>query len=153
MYQRHSDFMQVRLWASAIFILLITFFAIDASGQDVEKSIPGNWKMVSNGDGFLEATLLIDPDHNYKLNRKWPDGSTAEVKGMYELDPGTKPATLRLCMGDCNAAGSEWTSMYCIVRLGGNGLLEMVISDSGEFPNKFPGDQSSKGMYVFSRIE
>lgn len=114
--------------------------------------IVGNWDMVRNGDGFSEATIHFGEDLNYQLDRTWPDGSKAGVKGGYDLNPESTPATLRLCLGDC-ASGSEWTTVFCIVRNGADEMLEIYMSDSGEFPVDFPADSDSKGMYIFKRTE
>jgi hypothetical protein len=111
------------------------------------------WIMVSNGDGFLEATIQFDESNNYLLDRTWPDGSKAEVKGGFELNSKREPATLRLCLGDCNADGSEWTSMFCIVREGTDDMLEIYISNSGEFAAGFPDDPGATGMYLFRRMK
>jgi len=152
----HHRFSISRMAFIRVCLFCFFFFSIyfiNIYGQDLERSIQGQWTMVSNGDGFLEATLQFDQDHNYTLIRKWPDESVAEVKGGYELDHNKTPATLRMCLGDCSTAGSEWTSMFCITRMAENEMLEIYFSDSGEFPGGFPDDPGSAGMYVFSRIE
>lgn len=153
MYQKNTFLHQALLRVSSFCILFILLPVSHAIAQDLEETILGEWNMVSNGDGFLEATILFDQDHGYQLDRRWPDGSAAGIKGSYELDSKRSPATLKLCLGDCNAAGSEWTTMFCITRMKGADRLEIMFSDSGEFPGEFPSDPGSKGMYVFNRME
>ena len=153
MYYIYPQLKKSRFRALGICFLFSVFCLINIPGQDLKNSMMGEWRMVSNGDGFLEATLHFDESDNYWLDRTWPDGSKAEVKGGCELNAANEPATLRLCLGDCNTAGSEWTSMFCLVRLEGNDRLEIIISGSGDFPGEFPADPDSKGMYIFERAD
>jgi hypothetical protein len=118
-------------------------------GQVEDQEILGKWLMESNGDGFLGGQLTFKNDGTYEFNKKYPDGTGAEVKGGYTLNPQNRPAQLKLCLGDCNAAGSEWTTQFCNVRLNSDDRLELYISSGGNFPDGFPADTNEAGMYVF----
>lgn len=153
MFKRTSSNARTHGWVCPFFILFLVVSTLNSQGQDPGEAILGKWEMVSNGDGFLEATLQFDQGNHYELVRKWPDESIASVKGGYLLDSGSTPLKLRLCLGDCNAEGSEWTSMFSIMHTEDDDMLEIYFSDSGNFPGGFPDDPGSKGLYVFKRLE
>jgi hypothetical protein len=117
------------------------------------QEITGNWIMESNGDQFLGGNILFMEDGQYEFYKKYPDGSGAEVKGGFILDSENSPARLKLCLGDCNAPGSEWTTSFAIVRITPEGQLELFISPGGEYPDGFPADPDAPGMYVFVRFK
>ena len=128
-------------------LFLCTVLQLQA--QDLEKDIIGKWLMVSNGDGFLGGHILFKDGGTYQYYRKWPDGSGAEIAGGYELDSDSNPARLKLCLGDCGAAGSEWTTNFGIIRSTEGNQLEMYFSSDGSFPDNFPKDIDAKGMCLF----
>lgn len=140
-------------WAVILISILLFTSPETLSGQDIKKSLLGTWTMVSNGDGFLEATIHFQDGNKYQLIRKWPDTSVAEIKGGYELDASSTPARLRLCLADCNAAGSEWTSMFCACIMEEPNQLRIQISDSGEYPDSVSENPDDQGMYLFERSE
>lgn len=123
--------------------------ALYLQAQELEKDIKGKWLMVSNGNDFLGGHILFKEGGTYEFYRKWPDGSGAEIAGGYELDLDSNPTRLKICLGDCGAAGSEWTSNFGLVRLKERNQLEVYISSSGTYPEDFPKDIEAKGMYLF----
>jgi hypothetical protein len=153
MIHTYLPLQRLRFRVFPFYLLFFLCCLINSHGQDLNEAILGKWSMVSNGDGFLEATIAFNDDHTYQLDRTWPDASKAGVKGGFLLNSESTPATLRMCLGDCNQAGSEWTSMFCIARATGSETLEIYMSDSGDFPGDFPEDPGSKGMYIFKRSE
>ena len=131
------------------------FFFLSAvnhlNAQNIEKDILGKWILESTGDQLTGGSLNFQDGGTYAFHKVFTDGTKAELKGGYLLDAGSPPARLRLCLGDCSAAGSEWTSQFCIVRLSGDNKLEIYMSSSGDYPGKFPKERNAEGMYVFVR--
>ncbi|HER08524.1 MAG TPA: hypothetical protein ENO20_06400 [Bacteroides sp.] len=130
------------------FILL---FFNQLHAQDIEKDILGKWALESTGDAYTGGSINFLDGSSYAFQKEFPDATKAELKGGYLLDAGSSPARLRLCLGDCSTAGSEWTSEFCILRLAGDGKLEIYMSSTGDYPGKFPEDRNAERMYVFVR--
>jgi hypothetical protein len=135
--------------ASLGFFFLLNFNQLQA--QDLAQDIMGKWILESTGDAFTGGSIDFLEGGTHIFKEEFPDGTKAELKGGYLLDKETEPSRLRLCLGDCNAAGSEWTSNFCIVQLAADGKLEIYMSQTGEYPDKFPEDKDAQGMYVFVR--
>ena len=137
---------------SPVIITLCSLFIIatfQVQAQDLEKDIKGKWLMVSSGDKFLGGHILFKDGGTYQFYKKWPDGTGAEISGGYELDSNSSPTRLKICLGDCGAAGSEWTTNFGIVRFTEANQLEMYLSSTGSYPDNFPEDLNAKGMYLF----
>ncbi len=135
-------------------VLLISIFISFLNlinAQNIEKDIMGTWILESTGDQLTGGILNFQAGDTYAFQKIFTDGTKAELKGGYLLDAGASPARLRLCLGDCSTAGSEWTSEFCILRLTDDGRLEIYMSSSGEYPAKFPKDRSAERMYIFAR--
>jgi len=111
----------------------------------------GKWFLESTGDQLTDGILSFQDGGTYAFQKVFTDGTKAELTGGYLLDAGTSPAHLRLCLGDCSTAGSEWTSEFCLVQLADDGMLEIYMSSSGEYPGKFPKDRNAERMYIFAR--
>ena len=124
---------------------------IHVAAQSMEEAISGKWIIESTGDEISGGHLIFQAGEKYEFYRKYPDGTGAGTKGGYVFNKQGSNGTLRLCIGDCNAAGSEWTSSFALVRLSGESRLEIYFSEDGNFPNKFPKTTDEKSMYVFVR--
>jgi hypothetical protein len=139
----------------SLFILILSgpifFGEQQLLAQHMEEEIRGNWLMESNGDQFIGGNILFKNDVTYSFYKKFADGTGAELSGGYSLSAENKPAQLKLCLGDCNAADSEWTTSFCILRLNQECKLELYISSAGNYPDAFPADLNAPGMYVFVR--
>jgi len=131
--------------------LVFLFVNHQLQAQDMEKDILGKWTLESTGDQLTGGTLNFQDGSSYAFQKVFTDGSKAELKGGYLLDAGAAPARLRMCLGDCSTAGSEWTSEFCILRLAGDGRLEIYMSSTGDYPGNFPKDRNAERMYVFVR--
>lgn len=129
--------------------LLLIFNQLQA--QNIEQDILGKWILESTGDQLSGGILSFTEGDTYAFRKEFVDGTKAELSGGYLLDTGSSPACLRMCLGDCSAAGSEWTSEFCIVRLAPDNRLEIFMSSSGDYPVQFPKDRNSERIYVFDR--
>jgi hypothetical protein len=130
-------------------VFLIQNINVDA--QSIQGAIIGKWIIESTGDEISGGHIVFQTGEKYEFYRKYPDGTGAGTKGGYVFNKEGSNGTLRLCIGDCSAAGSEWTSSFALVRLTGENRLEIYFSDDGEFPKEFPKTKDEKGMYVFVR--
>ncbi|MFO7934341.1 MAG: hypothetical protein R6U78_09675 [Bacteroidales bacterium] len=129
----------------------ILFMNNQLQAQDIEKDIMGRWILESTGDQLDGGILNFQENGTYVFRKDFSDGTRAELKGGYLLDSGSSPARLRLCLGDCSAAGSEWTSEFCILRITPDDMLEIFMSSAGVYPRTFPDDMDAERMYVFDR--
>lgn len=149
-----NSYYRIRRLKHLIIVSLSCFFFLSFNqmqAQVIEQDILGRWTMESTGDAFTGGAIHFLDGNNYAFQKEFPDGTKAELKGGYLLDTEAIPARLRLCLGDCNAAGSEWTSNFCIVRMAPDNRLEILMSQTGDYPDRFPKDRNSKGMYLFVR--
>ncbi|MFZ5939685.1 MAG: hypothetical protein ACOYXB_03845 [Bacteroidota bacterium] len=139
-----------------LLLSLATWFAcssLNLSAQGIDKEIIGTWILESNGDQLSGGEITFNDKGKYQFQKKFSDGQGASESGCYRLDVRYTPANLLLCLGDCNAAGAEFTTSYCLARISKDGKLEIIISSEGNFPPKFPRDKMSKGYYTFVRSE
>ena len=120
--------------------------------QEPGLDLMGEWELVTSGDGFQDGRIIFLDGAEYQFFRTWPDGTGAEISGGYELDTDSSPAHLRLCLDDCSAAGSEWTSSFCVIRLNSPEEMEIYISQSGAYPGGFPEDPGEQGAYLFRKV-
>ena len=141
--------------SNAVFILAFTCLVgtlqNQLHAQDIEQDILGKWVLESTGDQLTGGTLNFLKGGTYAFEKDFADGTKAELSGGYLLDAGSAPAQLRMCLGDCDAAGSEWTSEFCIARLVPDDRLEIFMSSTGDYPGRFPKDRNTERMYVFVR--
>jgi hypothetical protein len=131
--------------------LMFLFQNINATAQSVEEALNGKWVIESTGDEITGGYLIFQPGSTYEFSKRYPDGTGAGIKGGYEFKKEGSIGKLRLCLGDCSAAGSDWTSSFALVRLADEGSLEIYFSSDGNYPKKFPKAKKEKGMYVFIR--
>ena len=142
--------------SSALFVLslMVSLLMVNGGhvkGQSMSESVSGKWILESAAEELNGGTMEFKDGMQYSFYKRYTDGTGAEVKGSYLLEEGESSHRLRLCLGDCHAAGSEWTSTFCLIRLGAGGKLEIYMSQDGNYPGKFPEDNKATGMYVFAR--
>ncbi len=131
--------------------IFVAAYSANLSAQGIATEIIGTWVIESNGDQLAGGTVTFNDKGKYQFEKDYADGTGATESGCYRLDTNPNPANLILCLGDCGAAGSEWTTSYCLVRISKDDRLEIIISSDSNFPNKFPRDKMSRGYYVFKR--
>lgn len=133
--------------------LAVISFVPDTSllSSSLEDDLRGKWIIESTGDDITGGHILFQESGTYEFFRRYPDGTGAGTKGGYKLQTEGSLGFLRLCLGDCGAAGSEWTSSFSLVQLTDEGKLEIFFSPDGNYPREFPKTKDEQGMYVFAR--
>ncbi len=131
--------------------ILFACFSANLSAQLSEKDLTGTWIMESNGDQLAGGNINFTDKGKYQFKKDYTDGTSATLSGTYELDRNASPVKLKLCLGDCGTAGSEWTTSFCLIRISTDGKLEIICSQDSNFPSKFPKDKMAAGYYVFTK--
>lgn len=135
----------------SVLAMIFLFQNINATAQSVEEALEGKWIIKSTGDEITGGYIIFQGGNTYEFFKKYPDGTGGGIKGGYEFTEMGSNGNLRLCLGDCSASGSEWTSSFALVRVTDGSKLEVYFSQDGNYPKKFPKNKDEKGMYVFMR--
>ena len=109
-----------------------------APPQDVPiaEYLIGKWDIAPN-KRVLSGDIIFWNDGSYIKNEKHIDGVGAGTKGDYKLYTDQKPCGIDLCLGKCDQEGSEWTTLFGIVRKLKDGRVEILTSPDGSRPKKF----------------
>ena len=124
---------------------------------DIDKATPekeltlaeyliGAWDMAPT-KYRVSGDLTFRADGTHERNEMDPKGGGGGVKGEYKLYPDQKPCGIDLCVGKCGREGSEWTTMFGIVRKLDDGRVEIQPSPSKDRPTEFAKEPDE--MYIF----
>lgn len=125
---------------------------------DVDKAAPvkeltlteyliGEWDLTPT-KYRVSGDLTFRADGTYERMEMDPEGGGGGVKGQYILYPDLKPCGIDLCAGKCGREGSEWTTMFGIVRMLDDGRVEIQTSPSKNRPAKF-GEEPDERYTMF----
>jgi hypothetical protein len=119
--------------------------------DDLAQIILGKWEVAEN-ERRLSGYIIFNENGNYEMLEEMTDGTKVTKAGEYILNTNKSPATIDLCLGQCKQEGSEWTTLFGIVRSIPGGKLEINISSDGNYPTDFPDDKSNSGTMILSRM-
>jgi len=120
--------------------------------KDVSKIILGEWRIAENGRA-KSGTISFQSNGLYEMDEKLQDGSAVGTKGGYKLNQDTSPYTIDLCVGQCEAPGSEWTSRFGILRIISNDKVEIRTSPDANYPTDFSVDPTDEYCMMLNRIK
>jgi len=112
-------------------------------------SLLAEWNQLPKGES-PGGGLIIRDDGTYTRWDDHPDVKGASVTGPYEVDLAVTPHTLDLCVGECGAPGSEWTTLFCIFQLHGADTLEVRFAPDGNRRDAFVGE-TDQDTYFYTR--
>ena len=121
-----------------------------ATVKDVAQIILGEWKIAENGRA-KSGTIIFNSNGLYEMDEKLQDGDRVGTKGGYKLNLDISPYTIDLCVGQCGAPGSEWTTRFGILRVISNDKIEIRTSPDGNYPTDFSVDPTDAYAMVLSR--
>lgn len=110
----------------------------------LEKTLLGTWVIDFFGD-LPDGGLVFRSDGTYTRSDTDTKGVSSAVTGPYELDTSVEPYALDLCIEKCGGPGSEWTTLFCILRFLPDGTMEIRMSPDGKRPAEFaekPGENT-----------
>ena len=120
--------------------------------QDLSKLILGKWQIAENGRA-KSGTITFQANGLYEMDEKLQDGSGVGTKGGYKLNPKITPYTIDLCVGQCGAPGSEWTTRFGILKVVSNNKIEIRTSPDANYPTDFSTDPLDEYYMVLTRIK
>jgi len=118
--------------------------------KDVAQIILGEWQIAENGRA-KSGMIIFNSNGLYEMDEKLQDGDRVGTKGGYKLNQDTSPYTIDLCVGQCGAPGSEWTTRFGILRVISNDKIEIRTSPDGNYPVDFSVDPTDKYYMILNR--
>lgn len=115
-----------------------------------KPSALGSWIVVAS-DYILEGDLTLNADGSYEKTEMHKDSVRATVKGKYSFDDSKEPFAIDICLGECGAPGSEWTTTFGILRFLDSGRMEIRWSETGERPAKFAAEPDHNTV-IYERL-
>ena len=102
----------------------------------IETSLIGTWVYVPD-KYILDGEITFNEDGTYTKSELDKDSVRAGLTAHYVLDKSSQPYKIQLCLGECGAPGSEWTTSFGIVRFLTEDSLEIKFSPDGNYPVEF----------------
>ena len=118
--------------------------------EDAAQVILGEWQIAENAR-TQSGTISFKPNGLYEMEEKLQDGDTVGTKGEYKLNLEASPYTIDICLGQCGAPGSEWTTRFGIFRVLSNDKIEIRTSPDANYPSDFSVDPTDEYFMVLSR--
>jgi hypothetical protein len=69
------------------------------------------------------------------------------------LDASQEPYAIDLCVGECSAPGSEWTTTFGILRFISNNEAEIHFDPSGQRPASFDNTEEANIHHLSRKTE
>lgn len=135
-----------------IFSLTATLTTFGQTENDISKKLLGKWILQEN-ERAVSGEIIFLENNKYELIEILKDKEKTKVsrKGSYVLNSKSKPVIIDLCLGDCNQPGSEWVTLFSIMRFGDESRLEIRASNSQEHPIEFSNEKIDSGTMLFIR--
>lgn len=111
------------------------------------EQLIGEW-IIAPHDGILSGDITFKSDGTYEKNEKHKDGTGVGAKGQYILYPDQKPCGIDICLDKCGKPGSEWTTLFGIVRTLEDGQVEIRTSPSEKRPTEFAKEEDDYTMIL-----
>ena len=118
--------------------------------DDLSQLIVGEWKLAPNKRA-TEGSIVFSAGGTYELFERLHDGTGVTTKGGYQLNVKSSPSRIDLCVGKCGQPGSEWTTRFGIIKVLGEGKLQIQTSPDGKYPSAFPEDTTGKYTMILTR--
>ncbi|MBN2322613.1 MAG: hypothetical protein JXQ30_02665 [Spirochaetes bacterium] len=106
------------------------------AGSSVAEKIIGEWEMAPY-NGVVSGKITFSKNGTYESSEKHTDGIGVGKKGQYKIDASVTPVRIDLCLDKCGAPGSEWTTLFSILRFHSNDELEIRMSPDSNHPKEF----------------
>jgi len=124
----------------------------EIASLDLAQLIPGKWELAPNNRA-TEGFIIFNQNSTYEMYEKLIDGTGVSKKGEYLLYSNVTPVKIDICLGKCNQDGSEWTTLFGIIRAISNEKLEIRTSASSTYPSGFSNDKSDDVTMILSRTK
>jgi hypothetical protein len=118
--------------------------------KDITQLILGKWEIAPNKRAS-EGFIIFDLNGTYEMYEKFHDGTGVTTKGEYLLYSNVTPVKIDICLDKCNNAGSEWTTLFGIIRAISNKKLEIHTSPDSKYPSGFSDDKTDMYTMILSR--
>lgn len=119
---------------------------------DLSHMVLGKWNLLSS-ERVVSGHVTFSPNGMYEMREEHGDGTGVTREGQYSLDESASPARIELCLGDCGGEGSQWTSIFGIVRALSDKKVEMRFSEDGNYPVEFSSGGSGGVTQMLARAE
>jgi hypothetical protein len=144
--KREED-MSTRWIAIVVLVTVLVFPALSTADESTAQKILGEWVIVPS-NWVASGTIVFYDNGRYKSNEKRTDGIGVGREGEYILDLSADPVRIDLCLGECGKPGSEWTTLFGILRFHDDGTLEIRTSPDSNYPKKFSKKQDDYTMML-----
>ena len=112
----------------------------------------GTWTYVP--DKFiLDGEITFGEDGVYTKSELDKDSVRAGLTAHYVFDKSAQPYKIQLCLGECGASGSEWTTSFGIVRFLTADSMEIRFSPDGKYPTEFNPEPDQYTRFMNRRLE
>lgn len=130
--------------------VLFSFSAIAGTDKDLFSCVAGEWEIAEN-ERIKTGHIIFDGKGRYEMHENCQDGTGVAIKGEYRIYQDSEPARIDLCLQDCGNPGSEWTTRFGIIRMKSDDEIEIFTSPDGNYPDDFPGDNTSEYSMMLRR--
>ncbi len=150
---------------SGIIVLVLCFSGMHSAGfaesqdkgetaaekpGDIAQLIIGKWTIKPN-DVIVSGTIFFKSDSWYVMDEKRSDGTGVSKKGEYRLNVDATPVTIDMCLQGCDEPGSEWTTVFGLIRMISDGKMELFMSETGKYPAAFPSEPDPKATIILTK--
>ena len=128
-----------------------TLKVVEAPAPEI-ASLIGTWTYVP--DKFiLDGEITFDEDGIYTKSELDKDSVRAGLTAHYVFDKSAQPYKIQLCLGECGAPGSEWTTSFGIVRFLTADSVEIRFSPDGNYPTEFNPEPDQYTRFMNRKLE
>jgi outer membrane protein OmpA-like peptidoglycan-associated protein len=120
--------------------------------NDISQIIIGKWHIAEN-QRTVTGSIIFDENGLYEMNEKLQDGAGVGKKGEYKINQNITPCTIDICLGQCGQEGSEWVTLFSILRVLTSDKIEIHISPDGNYPSAFSDNTTDKYTMILTRTE
>ncbi|HUT65811.1 MAG TPA: hypothetical protein VMZ05_06645 [Spirochaetota bacterium] len=120
--------------------------------ETVSVRLVGKWD-IAPYNGVRSGTMVFYDNGTYNIDEKHTDGTGVGRKGQYKLDLSTDPVRIDICLGNCGKPGSEWTTLFSILRFHSDDRLEIRTSPDGNYPQKFSKKEGDDYTMMLTRMK
>ena len=122
--------------------LLIFGNTVQAAEESVGQTIIGHWSIAAN-QARTKGTLIFNDNGTYERIETDKNNSSHSVKGPYKINEMQDPCAIDLCLDKCGGPGSEWTTMFGILRFLDDGQWKSSSHPAVKDLRHFPKNQTS----------
>ncbi|MDY0109832.1 MAG: DUF3617 family protein [Candidatus Krumholzibacteria bacterium] len=119
--------------------------------RPIAELIVGEWAMAPYG-GVASGQIEFRGNGTHTTTEKHIDGVGVERKGGFRLDETSSPMRIQICTGECGAPGSEWTTLFGIVRFRSDDSMEIRFSPDDSYPSEFKTEDSKYTMMLKRKL-